>query len=84
MARPSSSLFESIDATERHIDEAKRLASELGVFFDASGAAEPEASLARKSTAALVHVPPTLVADVFHGPWTRPALLHRALLDARL
>jgi MoaA/NifB/PqqE/SkfB family radical SAM enzyme len=48
MARPSSSLFESIDAAERvHIDRAKTLAHELGVFFDASGAAEPEESLTR-------------------------------------
>jgi MoaA/NifB/PqqE/SkfB family radical SAM enzyme len=48
MARPSSSLFESIDADERgKIAEAKEVARELGVFFDASGAAEPEASLAR-------------------------------------
>jgi MoaA/NifB/PqqE/SkfB family radical SAM enzyme len=49
MARPSSSLFESIEARERaHLDEAKRLARELGVFFDASGAGEPEESLRRE------------------------------------
>ena len=48
MARPSSSLFESIDAAERdHLDGAKVRARELGVFFDASGASEPEESLAR-------------------------------------
>jgi MoaA/NifB/PqqE/SkfB family radical SAM enzyme len=48
MARPSSSLFESIDAAERdHLDRAKVRARELGVFFDASGASEPEESLAR-------------------------------------
>ena len=48
MARPSSSLFESIGAAEHgRIEEAKAIARELGVFFDASGAAEPEASLAR-------------------------------------
>jgi MoaA/NifB/PqqE/SkfB family radical SAM enzyme len=48
MAQPSSSLFESIDAAERaHLDEAKAVARELGVFFDASGATEPEASLTR-------------------------------------
>jgi MoaA/NifB/PqqE/SkfB family radical SAM enzyme len=48
MARPSSSLFESIDAAEHgKIEEAKEAARTLGVFFDASGAVEPEASLAR-------------------------------------
>ncbi|MFI5015531.1 MAG: radical SAM/SPASM domain-containing protein [Hyphomicrobiales bacterium] len=48
MAQPSSSLFESIDAAERaHLERAKALARELGVFFDASGAAEPEESLTR-------------------------------------
>ncbi len=48
MARPSSSLFESIDAAERvHLDRAKARAQELGVFFDASGASEPEESLTR-------------------------------------
>ncbi|MFI4997771.1 MAG: radical SAM/SPASM domain-containing protein [Hyphomicrobiales bacterium] len=48
LARPSSSLFESIDAAERgQIDRAKEVARELGVFFDASGAAEPEESLTR-------------------------------------
>ena len=33
---------------------------------------------------AVVHVPPSLVADVFHGAWSRPALLHRPVLGARL
>jgi MoaA/NifB/PqqE/SkfB family radical SAM enzyme len=48
MARPSSSLFESIDGAERvHLDQAKARAHELGVFFDASGASEPEESLTR-------------------------------------
>ncbi|MBV9430982.1 MAG: radical SAM protein, partial [Hyphomicrobiales bacterium] len=48
MARPSSSLFESIDAAERlHLDRAKARARELGVLFDASGASEPEESLTR-------------------------------------
>jgi MoaA/NifB/PqqE/SkfB family radical SAM enzyme len=48
MARPSSSLFESIDAAERvYLDRAKARANELGVFFDASGASEPEESLTR-------------------------------------
>jgi MoaA/NifB/PqqE/SkfB family radical SAM enzyme len=50
MARPSSSLFESIEARERaYLNEAKRLARELSVFFDASGAVEPEESLKRNA-----------------------------------
>lgn len=49
MARPSSSLFESVDAAERtQIENAKDVARELGVFFDASGAVEPEESLTRE------------------------------------
>ena len=49
MARPSSSLFESIDAAERgQIERAKGVARELGVFFDASGAVEPDESLTRE------------------------------------
>ena len=59
--------------------------SELGVFFDASGASEPEESLTRDvERQALVDVPQALVVDVFHGPWTGAPVLHRALLDARL
>ena len=48
MAQPSSSLFDSTNAAERgFIEQAKALARELGVFFDASGAAEPQESLSR-------------------------------------
>jgi MoaA/NifB/PqqE/SkfB family radical SAM enzyme len=48
LARPESSLFEKQDADEgKYLLEAEKLAAELGVFFDASGAAEPEASLRR-------------------------------------
>jgi MoaA/NifB/PqqE/SkfB family radical SAM enzyme len=48
LARPESSLFEKRDTEEGHyLLRAERLAAELGVFFDASGAAEPEASLRR-------------------------------------
>ncbi|WP_245297018.1 MULTISPECIES: radical SAM protein [Rhodomicrobium] len=50
LARPESSLFERRDAEEGdYLLEAERVAAELGVFFDASGAAEPEASLTRMS-----------------------------------
>jgi MoaA/NifB/PqqE/SkfB family radical SAM enzyme len=48
LARPESSLFERRDAEEgAALLEAERLAAELGVMFDASGAAEPEVSLKR-------------------------------------
>ena len=48
LARPESSLFERQDAEEgKYLIEAEKIAAELGVFFDASGAAEPEASLRR-------------------------------------
>jgi MoaA/NifB/PqqE/SkfB family radical SAM enzyme len=50
LARPESSLFERRDAEEGgYLLQAERVAAELGVFFDASGAAEPEASLKRVS-----------------------------------
>ena len=45
---PESSLFESADVIEgKYLLEAEKLAAELGVLFDASGAGEPEASLRR-------------------------------------
>jgi MoaA/NifB/PqqE/SkfB family radical SAM enzyme len=48
LARQESSLFEHRDAEEgASLLEAERLAAELGVMFDASGAAEPEVSLRR-------------------------------------
>jgi MoaA/NifB/PqqE/SkfB family radical SAM enzyme len=48
LARPSSSLFERLNEEEsRFLEEARRVAAELHVSFDASGAAEPEASLKR-------------------------------------
>jgi MoaA/NifB/PqqE/SkfB family radical SAM enzyme len=48
LARPQSSLFESREVLEgNYLIEAERIAAELGVLFDASGAAEPEASLRR-------------------------------------
>ncbi len=43
LARPESSLFEQRDREEgKYLLDAEKLAAELGVFFDASGAAEPE------------------------------------------
>ena len=48
LARQESSLFERRDEEEgAALLEAERLAAELGVMFDASGAAEPEVSLRR-------------------------------------
>ncbi len=48
LARPQSSLFERLKEEEAvFIQEAQTVAAELGVMFDASGAAEPEASLKR-------------------------------------
>ena len=48
LARQESSMFERRDAEEGgFLLEAERLAAELGVMFDASGASEPEVSLRR-------------------------------------
>jgi MoaA/NifB/PqqE/SkfB family radical SAM enzyme len=48
LARPQSSLFERLQTEEAgYLEEARRVAAEHGVTFDASGAAEPEASLTR-------------------------------------
>ncbi len=46
LARPASSLFEQRDRDEgKYLLDAEKLAAELGVFFDASGAVDPESSL---------------------------------------
>ena len=46
MARPELSLFEQRELEEgKYLIDAEKLAAELGVFFDASGAADPETSL---------------------------------------
>lgn len=48
LARSESSLFERRDVEEgAYLLEAERIAAQLGVMFDASGAAEPEVSLRR-------------------------------------
>jgi MoaA/NifB/PqqE/SkfB family radical SAM enzyme len=48
LARQESSLFERRDAEDGAVLlEAERIAAELGVMFDASGAADPEVSLRR-------------------------------------
>ena len=53
--------------------------------FNASGATEPGESLARKADKQpVVAVPPSLDGDVLHGQRPGAALLHRAVLAARL
>ena len=48
LARPESALFEQRDRDEgKYLLDAEKLAAELGVFFDASGAVDPETSLRR-------------------------------------
>ena len=42
---------------------------------------QPQEQRRRKS---LGNLPPPVVADVFHGAWPRPALLHRTVLGPRL
>lgn len=49
MARPDQALFERLTREEqKHMDAATELAGSLGIAFNASGATEPGASLARK------------------------------------
>src|SRR5262249_54530489 len=51
LARSQSSLFERTDDAESQlIAEAERLAADLGLAFNASGATEPGTSLKKKST----------------------------------
>jgi radical SAM protein with 4Fe4S-binding SPASM domain len=50
MARPDQALFERVSREEtNHIESAERLARSLGISFNASGATEPDESLARKT-----------------------------------
>lgn len=52
LARPDSSLFERMRVQQQTaLDEAGRLAAELGIHFDASGATEPGLSLRRQDHA---------------------------------
>ena len=49
LARPQSSLFERIEAEESdHLAQAEKVAADLGVMFDASGATDPGESLKRQ------------------------------------
>jgi MoaA/NifB/PqqE/SkfB family radical SAM enzyme len=71
LARPESSLFEGLRREESAcLEQAQRVAAELGVTFDASGAAEPEASLKRGAGAqpwSLCRRPWTLMYFTAHG-----------------
>ena len=71
LARPELSLFEKRDLQEgKFLLEAEKLAAELGVFFDASGAAEPETSLRRLDASApwsLCRRPWSLMYFTAHG-----------------
>ena len=71
LARPQSSLFEKLASEEAvYIEQAQRVAAELNVEFDASGAAEPEASLKRgpgEQPWSLCRRPWTLMYFTAHG-----------------
>jgi MoaA/NifB/PqqE/SkfB family radical SAM enzyme len=71
LARPQSSLFERLAREEAvFIEQAQRVAAELHVAFDASGAAEPEASLKRgpgEQPWSLCRRPWTLMYFTAHG-----------------
>jgi MoaA/NifB/PqqE/SkfB family radical SAM enzyme len=63
LARPESSLFERLQRDDAvFLEDAHRAAAELGVHFDASGAAEPETSLKGDGT--------TQPWSVCRRPWT--------------
>ena len=87
MARAESILFEANPGARNRPPSPKprRSAQTLGVTLDASGATEPGLSLKQQTDdEALGDLPAALVADVFHRPRTRLALLHRAVLRPRV
>ena len=87
MARPDQALYEQLSREEAaYIDRAAALAASLGITFSASGAAsEPGMSLKRqRQWLAVVAVPPAVDRHVHHRQRPRVALLHRAVLAARL
>ncbi len=70
LARPESSLFEHDREEGKYLLDAEKLAAELGVFFDASGAAEPKSSLRRSTSDApwsLCRRPWSLMYFTAHG-----------------
>ena len=87
LARPDQALYERMSREESaHIEAATALARARGVTFAASGAAaEPALSLKRQARPiAMVAVPAPVERDVFHRQRPGAALLHRAVLAARL
>ena len=71
LARPASALFAQIEAQEAEsLGEAERLAAELGIRFDASGATEPATSLKPSAEArpwSLCRRPWTVMYFTAHG-----------------
>jgi MoaA/NifB/PqqE/SkfB family radical SAM enzyme len=71
LARPESSLFDKLEQEDAvFLEQAHRVAAARGVFFDASGAAEPEASLKREAGAqpwSVCRRPWTLMYFTAHG-----------------
>ena len=87
MARPDQALYEQLNRDEAAaIEEAQALAAGYGMTFSASGAAsEPGLSLKRAGQpVAVVAVPPAVDGHVLHRQRPGAALLHRAVLAARL
>ena len=85
LASAEHSLFEQTAAEEMAaIEAAQAIGAELGVSLDASGATEPTVSLKQQGDKALVRLPAPVEPDVFYCAWPRAALLHRAVLRARV
>ena len=86
-ARPDQALYERMTREEaQYLEEATALARRYGITFSASGAvSEPGLSLKRpEERFAVVDVPPAMDGDVFHREWPGAAVLHRAVLPARI
>ena len=87
LARPDQALYEQLSDEEAvHIERATALADELGIAFSASGgASEPGVSLKRSDNGSPWSLCRRAVdGNVFHRQWPRAAVLHRAVLAARL
>ncbi len=71
LARPDQALFERMNGEEQaHLDAATKLARSLGITFNASGATEPDQSLARntdKSPWSLCRRPWTVMCFTANG-----------------
>ena len=84
--RADSSLFESTQAEEkrRAIEAAQDIGASWGSRW--THRAPPNLGLASNAnrTRNLGHLPPAVVADVFHGARPRAAVLHRAVFGARI